>query len=204
MGANQHWARDAQSMDKLKSNRRSICFAGFIAIGSLLGGCQEPSQQTAAAKPSSTVATPATSQSKGAPLLTGISVYDPQASVKPISSCNLESVGSITLGQQQIKLESKESNTFRGWIAASAQGQPSYRLRFEDRSRDRYLQLRIKLTAERPDVVTIDAAAPLISGFGADLPANSLPAGDYHVYLAAASGNLTYICDNGRQIRIEP
>jgi|SRR5690348_2149440 len=192
-------------MHKLNSNRRIISFTGVIVIGVLLGGCQEPNQQAAAAKPSSTaVATPATSQSKGAPLLTGISVYDPQASVKPISSCNLESVGSITLGQQQVKLESKEPNAFRGWVAASAQSQPSYWLRFEDRSRDRYLQLRIKLTTERPDVVSIDSAAPLISGFDVNLPANSLPAGNYHVYLAAAAGNLTYICDNGRQIQIEP
>lgn len=182
--------------------RRSSCLMGVVLATISIAACQEPGQQ-AAAKSSSAAAVPPTASNRETHGPSEVIAYDPGASVKPISNCNLEAIGSVTLGQQPVSLKSGESNVFKGWVYAAQKGQLSYWLRFDDQAQTRYLQRRVELTVPRPDVVAIDADAPLISGFDANLAAGSLPAGKYHVYLAAVTGGVTYICDNGRQILME-
>jgi len=101
-------------------------------------------------------------------------------------------------------LKSSERKKFMGWIDASVPTQPTYWLRFDSQPASRYVQMPVTLTAQRPDVASTHAGAPLVSGFDVDLPAGSLPDGKYHVYLAAEAGGTIYVCDNGRHIDVAP
>lgn len=187
-------------MYRTNSYTRTIFPGLAIGMSILLGGCQGSGQQANAGN--QPTAQPATSTGvASAP----ISSYTPSATpAKPLSSCNLETVGAVTFGSQPLPLKPDEQNMFKGWVDASGLTQPSYWLRFESQSASRYLQVPVTLTIQRPDVASAHAGAPLVSGFDVTLPAGSLPSGEYHVYLAVISAGGTYVCDNGRHIDVAP
>lgn len=121
---------------------------------------------------------------------------------KPFSTCNLGMVNATTFRTKPVELEVDEVNTFKGWLFITGIERPAYWLRFDGQRGDRYLQASLRLDVERPDVVAVHPNAPRVSGFTAAIPANALPPGQYHAYLAATSGGTTYICDSGRHIDV--
>lgn len=125
--------------------------------------------------------------------------YTPGA-YKPLSTCNLGMVNATTFGTKPVELKADAVNTFKGWLFATGIESPTYWLRLDGQQGDRYLQARLRLDVERPDVVAVHPGAPRVSGFTTAIPANALPPGQYHAYLAVTSGDTTYICDSGRHI----
>lgn len=183
----------------------AVRLGSIISVAVLMAACQEPGHQGATAK------SPVTS-SQAAPLASTahasgdvIAYTPPHATVsKPLTECNLEYVDAIPFSSRVVALKNEQPNAFKGWIDGSSFTQPSYWLRFDDPAANRYLQVHVAQTIPRPDVQAADADAPLVSGFRVNVPANSLPVGHYHVYLAVESDDTIYNCDNGRHIEIEP
>ena len=175
-----------------------ILFLGPVAgMFILLGACQGPSQQAGAGNQ---LAEPST---KGTTAVAPISSYTPgTAPAKLISYCNLEAVGAVAFQSGPVELTPRKQIVFKGWIDASELTKPSYWLRFDDQSANRYLQAPVTLMVPRPDVASAHAGAPLISGFSQTLPVNGLPAGRYHVYIVVSSDGETYTCDNGRHVEV--
>ena len=128
--------------------------------------------------------------------------YTPSSAYKPLSTCNLGMVNAATFGTHPVELKTGAVNTFKGWLFATNLDSPTYWLRFDGQRGDRYLQSPLKLDVERPDVTAVHADAPRVSGFAVTIPANALPPGQYHAYLAVTSGDTTYICDSGRHVDV--
>lgn len=192
--------REIASMQRTNSYIRTIFPGLAIGMSILLGGCQGSGQQAVAedqpAVPPANSTTAASAQ---------VSPYTPGAApAKPLSSCNLEAIGTVKYGLDPIELAAGRQNAFKGWVDASQLTQPSYWLRFDDKNASRHMHVRFDLTVKRADVVAADPNAPLVSGFTVSVPANALPVGQYHVYLAVQSGGAAYICDNGRYVKITP
>jgi hypothetical protein len=137
-------------------------------------------------------------------LLAALTAYQPPRTVSPLANCNLERVNNDLLGAQPLKLDTSHANTFTGWIDPSGATVSRFWLRFDDAQAKHYLHAPIQLTIARPDVLAADPDAPRISGFKLQLPANILPAGQYHVYIAVTSNSTVHVCDNGRHIEVEP
>lgn len=180
-----------------------IVFCGVVlGMGTLLGGCHQTGDQSATGQQAAP-STPAAPSPGTAVTSAKVVAYVPGTMpAKLLSSCNLEAVGTVKFGAQPMPLKSSEKKEFMGWIDASALTQPAYWLRFDSQLASRYVQVPVTLTAQRPDVASTHAGAPLVSGFEVDLPAGSLPDGKYHVYLAAEAGGTIYVCDNGRYVTV--
>lgn len=179
---------------------RIIVCCVVLGTLSLLGACQQTGSQSSAGNPTpSSVQAPKSTEKVATS--TPVVAYVPSAMpTKPLSSCNLEAVGTAKFGTQPMQLRFDDRKAFMGWIDASALAKPTYWLRFDNQSANRYVQMPVTLSVQRPDVASTHAGAPLVSGFDAYLPADSLPSGKYHVYLAAEAGGAAFICDNGRYV----
>lgn len=187
-------------------SRGGIRLVIIISVAALVAACQEPNHQSAT-EPSSAVLVQAASPASVATKVMVASVVGYTPSPRPtkqLANCNLEAVGPVSFGQQPVELRTNQVNEFRGWIDGSGLTNPTYWLRFDDASASRYLEARIRLAVQRPDVMSMHTDASLVSGFLLNLPASSLPDGKYHVYLAAVSGDQFHICDNGRHINVVP
>lgn len=192
-------------MKQISSCRMAARVGLTISAAVLMAACQDQGHQGAPIK--SLVASSQTAPlASAATAIVAAAAYTPPATVsQPLYSCNLEYVDAITLlASVPAILKNGQSHTFKGWIDGSGYTQPTYWLRFDDPTTNRYLQMPLALTIRRPDVQKADTAAPLVSGFNVNLPASALPAGRYHVYLATKSGDATHVCDNNRSIEIEP
>lgn len=180
--------------------RRVIRLGTIIGAAALVAACQEPSYQGATGTSAA-----ASVQATSAANTVTISAYTPPiVPTKPLSACNLEAVGSVSFGPQPLTWKSGQPNVVKGWVDGAGLISPQYWLRFDDPSAKRYLRAYVTLTAQRPDVVLAHADAPLVSGFALSIPAESVPAGQYHLYLAVVAGGHTYICDDGRHIDASP
>lgn len=188
----------------MRPSRRGIRLVIIISVAALMGACQEPSHQSAT-EPSSAVLVQATPPAGAAAkaMVARVVGYTPSSRpTKQLANCNLEAVGPVSFGQQPVELRTNQANEFRGWIDGSGLTKPTYWLRFDDASASRYLEARIRLAVQRPDVMSMHTDASLVSGFLLSLPAGSLPDGKYHVYLAAVSSDQFHICDNGRHVNM--
>lgn len=166
----------------------------MASVAFLLSACQQPGGNTGA----TTSATPIGQTSAAAE--GQLVAYTPSSAYKPLSTCNLGMVNVTTFGTQPVELNAGAVNTFKGWLFATNLDSPTYWLRFDEQRGDRYLQSPLQLDIERPDVVASHPKAPRTSGFAVAIPANALPPGQYHAYLAVKSGDTTYICDSGRHV----
>lgn len=190
-------------MHQLNSYERAIRLGLIIGTTLLVGACQEPSHQGSAGKSANASVTQPVASST--PKNDAIAVYTPSAvPTKPLADCNLEYLGTTLFGSQPLTWKSGQANLIKGWIDGSGLASPSYWLRFDDASARHHLQVRVDLTVQRPDVVSTHPGSPLVSGFELNVPAGSLPVGEYHVYLAAIAGDQAYTCDNGRHVDATP
>lgn len=182
-----------------------MAFCGVVlGAAALMGACQQTGHQSSAEgqAASSNTASPSTGTGVTSPQ---VIAYVPGAmQVKPIQNCNLEGAGKVEFGAQPVSLKASEKSGFAGWIDASGLAQPTYWLRFDNQPASHHFQMPVTLTVQRPDVASTHPGAPLVSGFDVDLPADSLPVGEYHVYLAASADGQTYACDNGRHVDVTP
>lgn len=189
-------------MHRMKSRKRTMRLGLIIGAAMLMAACQEPNHQGAVGK-SPTAPTPAQPVASSALASETMAAYTPSAvPTKPLANCNLEYLGTTLFGSQPLPWKSSQPNLIKGWIDGSGLTSPSYWLRFDDASASRSLQVRVSLAVRRPDVVSTHPGAPLVSGFELNVPAGSLPVGEYHVYLAASAGGQTYTCDNGRHVDV--
>lgn len=164
------------------------------STGFLLSACQQSGGNSG-------LATSATPEGQtGVAAVSQLLAYTPSSAYKPLSTCNLGMVNATTFGTQPVELKTGAANTFKGWLFATNLDSPKYWLRFDDLQGDRYLHSPLRLDVERTDVVALHPGAPRVSGFAVTIPANALPPGQYHAYLAVESGDTTYICDSGRHI----
>lgn len=187
-------------MHQLNSHERVAYLGLIIGAAMLLAACQEPNHQNAVGN-SSTASTPTEPVASSVPENEAIAEYTPSGvPTKPLANCNLEYLGTTLFGSQPLTWKSGQPNLIKGWIDGSGLANPSYWLRFDDASAGHYLQVRVELTVQRPDVVSTHPGSPLVSGFELNVPAGSLPVGGYHIYLAAIAGDQTYTCDNGRHV----
>lgn len=172
---------------------------GLCLVFPAFNGCQEPGGQSAASAPVAS-APPSSSPGMQAVPPAGLVAYQPTQTVSPLANCNLERLNSEMFGALPLRLNPSQANTFTGWMDPSGVGTPRFWLRFDDVQAKRYLHVPIQLTIERPDVLASDPNAPRVSGFALRLPANEVPVGQYHVYLAVTTDTAAYVCDNGRHV----
>lgn len=172
---------------------------GLCLLLPSLDGCQEPGGQSASSAPVASAPASSSPVMQAVPLA-GLVAYQPTQTVSPLTHCNLERLNSEMFGALPLTLNPSQANTFTGWMDPSGVGTPRFWLRFDDVQAKRYLQVPIQLTIDRPDVLASDPSAPRVSGFALRLPANAVPVGQYHVYLAVTTDTAAYVCDNGRHV----
>lgn len=176
----------------------------MVALPMMITACQEPNGKTVSSAQPVTSA-PVTTTASSPPHQTLLTNYPHGAApFKPLPNCNLERLNGDLFGAQPLMLNAAQTNTITGWVDPSGVDDPHFWLRFDDTQAKRYLHAPIQLTIQRPDVQTSDPDAPRVSGFEVRVPANALPSGRYHAYLAIQSGGVTHICDNGRHMEVEP
>ena len=175
----------------------------FVAIFQLAGcsGSQAP-DTVSTTNPDTSMSA---SSASAAISVSKLATYTPASNASAITSCNIETFddAAFQAGPGTVALAVKHS--VAGWIAAPQMSKPTYWLRLDDEAKGRYLQTQINMSVARPDVVAAvsGASIPLISGFKLELPANEVPAGNYHIYLAAAAGSTVDICDSGRNVNFK-
>lgn len=138
-----------------------------------------------------------------APLQLKLQSSQPEATIGIFKGCNIEAMDASPFQGSPLDAESSHAHVLAGWIADPGLAHASYWLRFENKSKGLHYQAPLSLTIKRPDVVAAAASkgsVPLNSGFEEQLPAQSLPAGQYHAYVAAMQGAQASVCDNGREI----
>ncbi len=143
-------------------------------------------------------AVPANSTARTASL----NAYTPEQGSTPLTSCNIETLDNTVFAVQPSHATTVQTHSLSGWIASPHVHDPKYWLRFDDKSANRYFEIPVTPSLKRPDVAAVagNEAFPIDTGFTANVPVSALPAGEYHVYLAAIDGTAVYACDNGRQI----
>lgn len=178
----------------IKHNLVLLAGTAIIAAAALAGGCNssDESHPAMSAKPAGMASAKTAT----------VSAYTPEQGSTPITSCNIETFDTTGFGVQSINATSGQVHSISGWIAFTLGGTPKYWLRLDNKQSNQYFEAPVNLSIQRPDVVAMagNAALPLNSGFKVDMPVNALPAGEYHVYLAAIDGQAVYSCDNGRQV----
>lgn len=127
--------------------------------------------------------------------------FQPEATIGTFKGCNIEAMDASPFNGSPLDAASSHTHVLGGWIADPGLAHASYWLRFENKSKGLRYQAPLSLTVKRPDVVAArDGSVSLNSGFEETLPAQSLPAGQYHAYVAAMQGAQVRVCDNGREI----
>lgn len=135
---------------------------------------------------------------------TNLATYTPEQGATLLTTCNIEAFDSTRFSAQPIEAKFAETHTITGWVAPPSATAMKYWIRFDDKESNQYFHEAINPSLERLDVVAVSGneSLPLNSGFKVDLPTNALPAGNYHVYLAAVAGKTVYSCDSGRQVSL--
>jgi len=177
---------------------RAVTAVALFASLALVG-CHEPAGQSTASSETASATVPQ-APANAATATDRLSAYTPVSKVSGLSTCNLERVDDLVFQAKPIERSTTQAHSFSGWIAAPSLNAPTFWLRFDDKQANRRLQVRLNPTGAREDVAELIGKAALNSGFKVSLPGDSLPVGKYHVYLAAQSGGITYICDNGRYV----
>lgn len=184
-------------MHQQRVSRIAAATVVMVSAVFLLSACQQSGGNSGNSRsPTSATSEGQTGVAAGSQLM----AYAPGSAYKPLSTCNLGMVNATTFGTQPVELKTGVANIFKGWLFATNLDSPTYWLRFDGRQGDRYLQSPLQLDVERADVVASYPGAPRVSGFAVTIPANALPPGQYHAYLAVKSGGTIYICDSGRYI----
>lgn len=176
----------------------SIAMASTAVL--VLAGCSEPNSPQISNASSAPVAGSSSAHADAETLM--MSAYTPGQKIVPLTSCNLERFDDVTFSATERSVG--QAHSISGWIAAPRLDKPTYWLRFDDKQANRYFQMRLNPSIERPDVVAIagnEAFSPH-SGFKVGISAGALAAGQYHAYLAAVAGDTAYTCDNGRQVSL--
>lgn len=119
-------------------------------------------------------------------------------------SCNLESIGGQAFADSDMPLSSPSAVNATGWLKADRDGVAIEDAAIRIESEDRSLVWGMPLVygINRKDLSTASPSADAPFGFEAQLDANSLPSGRYHVYLAYRAEGVLYSCDNGRHISL--
>lgn len=182
------------------SQNKQAFAAAVLAVACVIGACSRHDGQVAqtAAAP----ARPATSlQPAPVPKLV---TYNPDPVSDSFPQCNIETFDQIEFQGGPIKADLAVQHSVAGWVHDPRLEHPDYWLRLEDKSQGRYLQLTLKPSISRPDVTARESgdSNSLLSGFTLAIPAQALPGGNYHMYIAAVSGERTSVCDNGRYIEL--
>lgn len=181
----------------------SILLASSM-LASCSGSNSGASTSNAAAQPPKTaiasVAATASSPATPAPV-----AYKPEPAVGVITTCNIEEFDKSSFQSTPSEAVLSATHSISGWIAAPQLAAPSFWLRLEDKAREHYFQVQVTPAVRRPDVVASVSAPslPEKSGFILELPANTIPAGSYHLYLVAQASGKPSICDNGRQVNFK-
>ncbi|SRR5579875_3188944 len=170
----------------------------------LLVGCHEPGSQRVAGTHNEANTAPKAPNAAIETTAAGLTAYTPSAAMTPLTTCNLEQFDDAKFQGPAVTAATGSAHSVAGWIAAPAIKDSQYWLRFDDKQAARFLQARLTLNVQRPDVAASVAGAPALSGFKFGLPANVLPAGHYHVYLAVVGNGMDHVCDNGRQVNFGP
>jgi hypothetical protein len=168
---------------------------GLAALAVCLCSCREPAGQQGKSEHDRATARLVSAQA-------GVRPYQPGSALPTFDDCNLESVGNTQFDSQPLMLQPGDIQTFKGWIVSGDTHSATYWLRFDDQQANRYLRTPLQLTIERLDVVAAHHDAPRVSGFAVTIPANALPGGQYHAYIAVDSGGTTYTCDSGRRVDV--
>jgi hypothetical protein len=176
----------------------------FAAMG--LAGCQEPNAPVTAATSSPTPASaePAASPKPAADVavvgadLASLDAEKPQAAV----ICNLESANNVLFSAGPMVL--KPGDTVRGWLGHDVPAtleMPVILVR--DAHGTSVAAVGIERTEQRDDVVAANGGREdlRVSGFVVAVP--ELQAGTYALVLRYRVGEQAFVCDNGRQIRID-
>lgn len=182
-----------------KHDRFSLIAISALAIGLLLAGCSSKGKGESEPAKAGGPAAPASMPS---PVAMAPTVYTPEPTVAIITTCNIEEFDKVTFQSAPVEAVLSATHSVSGWIAAPQLGAPSFWLRLEDKVRGHYFQVRVTPAVKRPDVVASVSSSPVPenSGFMLELPANTVPEGSYHIYLAAQASGKPSICDNGRQV----
>jgi hypothetical protein len=173
-----------------------------LAVACLLTACSNgnPSASSTAAQ-----VPPAVSASAAAAPVVKPVAYTPATDSGAFTQCNIESLDKASFGAGPMDAALALPHSLAGWVAQPGAIKPSYFLRFDDKSQGRFFQLPLLLSIKRSDVVAAQGGVgvPVMSGFEQGIPANALPSGNYHVYLAAVDRDVTSLCDNGRSINFK-
>jgi hypothetical protein len=174
-------------------------YLSVLAAACLLTACNNSSPSTSS---SADQAQPAVSASTAAASVDKPEAYTPATATSAFTQCNIESLDKAPFVAEPVDAALAQPHSLTGWVAQPGATKPTYFLRFDDKSQGRFFQQPLALSIKRADVVAAHGGdgVPVLSGFQQDIPADALPPGSYHVYLAAVDGNATSLCDNGREI----
>lgn len=182
-----------------KHSRFPLIAASIFAVSSVLTGCgsNDPGTSEPAKAASAAVAAPAPVPAMAAP-----AAYVPESSAAVITTCNIEGFDGASFQSMPIEAELSAKHVISGWVAAPHLTASSFWLRLDDKVQGHYFQVQVTPSVKRPDVASSasNPPMPLDSGFMLDLPANAVPAGQYHLYMAAQAEGKSSVCDNGRQV----
>lgn len=179
-----------------------ILILASAAIIALLAGCNEKGGSDAArAAPSISVQAADATRAVGSKFRT----YTPQQAGGSISTCNIEFFDGQLPQSAPFDVNAADTHIISGWVAAPRLKDASFWLRFEDRAKGIYLETHVEPSIKRADVVESVAidSMPLQNGFNQKIPPNTLPSGNFHLYLAAMEGATASLCDNGREVNVK-
>lgn len=166
----------------------------------VLSGCGRPNDGTppAGSPPAASASTPAVAEASASKP----SPFTQEAHAGAFTTCNLEALDASRFAGAALDADANTAHRLSGWVLPSDNAYASFKLRFEDKAQGLRFELPVARTIARPDVAASAgvAGAPADSGFAEALDAHAIPAGHYHVYLAALEGNAVSYCDNGREI----
>lgn len=188
-----------------KHNQSSIIAVSILLTSSVLSGCSGSSndggRSSAAAETPKTASRTAvaTAPSPATPTPVG---YTPEGIAGAVTTCNIENFDESLFRSVPTVALLSAAHRVSGWITAPQLTAPSFWLRLDDKAHNQYFQVPVTLSVKRPDVLSSahNPAVPLLSGFSLALPSGAVPAGQYHLYLAAQTDGKTIVCDNGRQV----
>lgn len=182
-----------------KHDRFPLITVSALAIGLLLASCS--SKDKGESEPAK-VAGPAAPASTPSPMAVAPTVYTPESTATVITTCNIEGFDGASFQSVPTEAMLSAKHVVSGWVAAPHLTASSFWLRLDDKVQGHYFQVQVMPSVKRPDVASSasNPPLPLDSGFMLDLPANAVPAGQYHLYMAAQAEGKSSVCDNGRQV----
>jgi len=188
-----------------KRSQFSIVAPSILLASSILVGCSGDGNggntNNVTAKPPKEASASAAAAMLAAAMPAPIA-YTPEPDAGVLTSCNIEQFDKSSFQSAPAEALLSAMHSVGGWIAAPQLVAPSFWLRLDDVTHNHYFQVPVVLSVKRPDVVSSinNPAVPLASGFALKLPIRAVPAGRYHLYLAAQTGGKINVCDNGRQV----